>query len=63
MLFPFTNRGNNMKTACTSTGAELTDTVEARFGRCPLFIILDTESMVFEAIENPNISLGGGAGI
>jgi len=37
--------------------------VEARFGRAPYFIIIDTETMAHEAIENPNISAGGGAGI
>lgn len=52
-----------MKIAVTSTGSDLSSTVEARFGRCAFFIILDTDTMEFEAIENPNIALGGGAGI
>ncbi len=52
-----------MKIAVTSTGTSLDDAVEARFGRCMYFLIIDTDSMQFEAIENPNISLGGGAGI
>jgi predicted Fe-Mo cluster-binding NifX family protein/NAD-dependent dihydropyrimidine dehydrogenase PreA subunit len=52
-----------MKIAVTSTGPELDDSVEARFGRCPYFLIIDTDTMQFEAIENPNIALGGGAGI
>ncbi len=52
-----------MKIAVTSTGSDLSSTVEARFGRCACFIILDTDTMEFEAIENPNIALGGGAGI
>jgi len=52
-----------MKIAVTSTGPALDDNVEARFGRCPYFLIVDTDTMQLEAIENPNIALGGGAGI
>ena len=52
-----------MKIAVTSTGPTLDDNVEARFGRCAHFVIIDTDTMQYEAIENPNISLGGGAGI
>ena len=52
-----------MKIAITSTGPTLEDNVEARFGRCPYFLIIDTDTMRLEAIENPNIALGGGAGI
>jgi predicted Fe-Mo cluster-binding NifX family protein/ferredoxin len=52
-----------MKIAVTSTGPTLDDNVEARFGRCAYFLIIDTETMQLEAIENPNIALGGGAGI
>jgi predicted Fe-Mo cluster-binding NifX family protein/ferredoxin len=52
-----------MKIAVTSTGPTLDNNVEARFGRCAYFLIIDTNTMQFEAIENPNIALGGGAGI
>jgi predicted Fe-Mo cluster-binding NifX family protein/ferredoxin len=52
-----------MKIAVTSTGPSLDDSVEARFGRCAYFLIIDTDTMQYEAIENPNIALGGGAGI
>ena len=52
-----------MKIAVTSTGPTLDDNVEARFGRCAYFLIIDTDTMQLEAIENPNIALGGGAGI
>jgi len=52
-----------MKIAVTSTGPSLDDNVEARFGRCAYFLIIDTDTMQYEAIENPNIALGGGAGI
>jgi predicted Fe-Mo cluster-binding NifX family protein/ferredoxin len=52
-----------MKIAVTSTGPTLDDSVEARFGRCAYFLIIDTETLQYEPIENPNIALGGGAGI
>jgi len=52
-----------MKIAVTSTGPTLDDNVEARFGRCPYFLVIDTDTMQYEALENPNIALGGGAGI
>jgi len=52
-----------MKIAITSTGPTLDDMMEARFGRCAYFLIVDLDTMEFEALENPNIALGGGAGI
>jgi predicted Fe-Mo cluster-binding NifX family protein/ferredoxin len=52
-----------VKIAVTSTGPTLDDNVEARFGRCPYFLIIDIDTMQLEAIENPNIAIGGGAGI
>lgn len=52
-----------MKIAVTSTGPSLDDSVEGRFGRCAYFLIIDPDTMEFEAVPNPNISLGGGAGI
>ena len=52
-----------MKIAVTSTGVDLDSQVEPRFGRCPYFLIVETETFEFEAVENPNIALGGGAGI
>lgn len=52
-----------MKIAVTSTGPTLDDQVEVRFGRCAYFLMIDTETMQAETVENPNIALGGGAGI
>lgn len=52
-----------MKIAVSSTGPGLDDTVETRFGRCAYFLIIDPDTMEFEALPNPNIAQGGGAGI
>jgi predicted Fe-Mo cluster-binding NifX family protein len=54
--------GNHMKIAITSTGPTLESTVEARFGRCPYFLIVDPDTMAVESLPNPNKALGGGAG-
>jgi len=52
-----------MKIAVTATGPSLDDQVEARFGRTPYYLFIDPEAMEFEAIQNPNVAAGGGAGI
>jgi len=52
-----------MKTAITATGPTLDANIDPRFGRCAYFLIVDTDTMEFEAIENSNAALGGGAGV
>lgn len=52
-----------MKVAVSSTGPSLDLQMDPRFGRCPYFIIVDADTMDFEAIENPNVMAMGGAGI
>jgi len=52
-----------MKIGVTSTGENLDADVDQRFGRCRYFIIVDTESMEFEALSNENAMASGGAGI
>ena len=52
-----------MKVVVSSTGKELSSPSSPSFGRCPVFLFVDTDSMQFEAIENPNTAVGGGAGI
>jgi predicted Fe-Mo cluster-binding NifX family protein len=52
-----------MKIAVSSTGKTLESAVEARFGRCPYFMIVNPATLEFWVIANANAELGGGAGI
>lgn len=51
-----------MKIGVSATGGSMDAMVEPRFGRCPFFLIVDSETMRFEAFTNPATTLGGGAG-
>jgi len=49
---------------CVSSAANSLDApVDPRFGRCPYFIIVDSETMQFEAVPNVASDAMGGAGI
>jgi len=49
---------------CVSSAANSLDaSVDPRFGRCPYFIIVDSETMQFEAVPNVASGAMGGAGI
>ena len=52
-----------MKIAVTSNGKTLESEVDPRFGRASCFIIVDSETMDFNIIENENVAAAGGAGI
>jgi predicted Fe-Mo cluster-binding NifX family protein len=52
-----------MKIAISATGPDLNAEVDPRFGRCQYFIIVDPETMQFEAIANESAMVSGGAGI
>ncbi|MFC1569403.1 NifB/NifX family molybdenum-iron cluster-binding protein [bacterium] len=52
-----------MKICITARGNTLESEVDPRFGRCAWFIIVEPDSMNFEAIENPLGQSTGGAGI
>ena len=52
-----------MKIAVTSAGSDLDAQVDPRFGRCACFLIVDTDTMAFEVVPNPNVAVGSGAGI
>lgn len=52
-----------MKVVVSATGTDLEAEVAPVFGRCPYYLFVDTDTMQFEAVENPTISAPGGAGI
>lgn len=53
-----------MKIAVTSRGTALESEVDPRFGRAPYIIIVDTETLAFEALDNSeNVNAFKGAGI
>ncbi len=52
-----------MRIAITANGSTLNADVDPRFGRCAWFLIVDPDTLEFEAIENSNATLGQGAGI
>jgi predicted Fe-Mo cluster-binding NifX family protein len=52
-----------MKIAITSLGETLEAKVDPRFGRAARFVVIDTETMDFNAIKNESVDAAGGAGI
>jgi predicted Fe-Mo cluster-binding NifX family protein len=52
-----------MKVVISAQGENLEAPASSVFGRCPIYIFVDTESMEFQAMPNPAMSQGGGAGI
>jgi predicted Fe-Mo cluster-binding NifX family protein len=52
-----------MKICVTSQGENLDSQVDRRFGRCEYFLIVNIDTLEFEAILNPSISAMGGAGV
>jgi predicted Fe-Mo cluster-binding NifX family protein len=52
-----------MKIAISATGASLDAEVDPRFGRCQYFVIVDPQTMEFEALDNSSAMAAGGAGI
>lgn len=52
-----------MRVAISATGRTLDAAVDPRFGRCAILVLVETDDMNFEAIDNDSSSLGGGAGI
>jgi predicted Fe-Mo cluster-binding NifX family protein len=52
-----------MKVAVTAAGPGPEAAMDPRFGRCSFFVLIETDDMSFEAVENASSTLGGGAGI
>lgn len=52
-----------MRIAVTANGADLDASASPIFGRCPTYVFVDTDTMAFEAVDNPAIAAAGGAGI
>lgn len=52
-----------MKVAISSNGKNLESTIDERFGRCRYFIILETDDMSFDVVDNTNADLTSSAGI
>jgi predicted Fe-Mo cluster-binding NifX family protein len=52
-----------MKICVSATANSLDAPVDPRFGRCPYFIIMDSETMQSEAVPNVASGAMGGAGI
>ena len=53
-----------MKVAVTSKGILLDSEVDPRFGRAPYILIVDTDTLAFEAVDNSaNVNAFKGAGI
>ena len=53
-----------MKIAVTSTGSDLDSEVDPRFGRAAYILIVDTETLDFEVLDNKeNVNALRGAGI
>jgi predicted Fe-Mo cluster-binding NifX family protein len=52
-----------MKLAVSASSPGLDSPVDPRFGRCPFYLIVDPETMEFEAVENPHVGASSGAGV
>lgn len=53
-----------MKIAVTSKGMTLDDEIDPRFGRAPYILIIDTETLAVEPLDNKeNVNAFKGAGI
>jgi predicted Fe-Mo cluster-binding NifX family protein len=55
--------GGKMKIAVSATAPHLDADLDPRFGRCQYLLVVDSESMEFEALENPAVMAPGGAGM
>jgi predicted Fe-Mo cluster-binding NifX family protein len=52
-----------MKIILSTTSPSLDSDVDPRFGRCAYLLVVDTDTMQWEAHPNPGVNASGGAGI
>jgi len=52
-----------MRIIITATSPSIDSNVDPRFGRCAYLLMVDTESLQWEAQANPGVNASGGAGI
>ena len=52
-----------MRIAVASSGDSPQAQMDPRFGRCPYVVVVETDTMDYQAIENPGPQMGSGAGI
>jgi predicted Fe-Mo cluster-binding NifX family protein len=52
-----------MKIVVSAGGAGMDAAASPLFGRCPTYVVVDTERMDAESVDNPAVSAAGGAGI
>ncbi|HUX76546.1 MAG TPA: NifB/NifX family molybdenum-iron cluster-binding protein [Anaerolineae bacterium] len=52
-----------MKIVVSADGVDLDAPASPVFGRCPVYVFVDTETMAFESVENLAVGAPGGAGI
>lgn len=52
-----------MKIILTATTPSIDSQVDPRFGRCAYLLVVDTDTLQWEAHPNPGLNASGGAGI
>ena len=52
-----------MKIGVSANGGSLDAEVEPRFGRCPYFVVVDSDDMRFDIFHNSGSTAAGGAGV
>jgi predicted Fe-Mo cluster-binding NifX family protein len=61
-LYPLQGE-KQMKIVVTANGEDLQAATSPIFGRCPIYLFVDTETMGTEAVANPALAASGGAGV
>ena len=51
-----------MKIAISSQGPDLDSQIDPRFGRCPYLLLVETDNMHVDALQNPYANASGGVG-